>query len=48
VDDVEIDIPDSDIEIEVYRSSGAGGQTQKNSAAVRIHLADRHGDHLRG
>jgi peptide chain release factor 1 len=38
VDDVEIDIPDSDIEIEVYRSSGAGGQNvQKNSTAVRIY-----------
>ncbi|MBM3125004.1 MAG: peptide chain release factor 1 [Chloroflexi bacterium] len=38
VDDVEIDIPDSDVEIEVYRSSGAGGQNvQKNSTAVRLH-----------
>ena len=37
VDDVEIDIPESDIEIEVYRSSGAGGQSvQKNSTAVRL------------
>ncbi len=37
VDDVEIDIPESDIDIEVYRSSGAGGQNvQKNSTAVRL------------
>jgi len=37
VDDVEIDIPDSDLEVEVYRSSGAGGQNvQKNSTAVRL------------
>ncbi|NOH03796.1 MAG: peptide chain release factor 1 [Chloroflexi bacterium] len=38
VDDVEIDIPESDIEIEVFRSSGAGGQNvQKNSTAVRLY-----------
>jgi peptide chain release factor 1 len=37
VDDVEIDIPESDLEVEVYRSSGAGGQNvQKNSTAVRL------------
>jgi peptide chain release factor 1 len=37
VDDVEINVPDSDIEIDVYRSAGAGGQNvQKNSTAVRI------------
>ena len=37
VDDVEINIPDSDIEIEVYKSAGAGGQNvQKNATAVRI------------
>ena len=37
VDDVEINIPESDIEIDVYRSAGAGGQNvQKNSTAVRI------------
>src|SRR5215510_7835449 len=37
VDEVEIDIPESDVEIEVYRSSGAGGQNvQKNSTAVRL------------
>jgi peptide chain release factor 1 len=38
VDDVEVHVPDSDIEIEVYRSSGAGGQNvQKNSTAVRLY-----------
>lgn len=38
VDDVEVDVPESDIIIEVYRSSGAGGQNvQKNSTAVRLH-----------
>ncbi len=38
VDEVEIDIPEKDIEIDVYRSQGAGGQNvQKNSTAVRIH-----------
>jgi peptide chain release factor 1 len=37
VEDFEVNIPDADIEIEVYRSSGAGGQNvQKNSTAVRI------------
>jgi peptide chain release factor 1 len=38
VDEVEIHIPESDLEIEVYRSSGAGGQNvQKNSTAVRLY-----------
>lgn len=38
VDEVEIDIPESDLVIEVYRSSGAGGQNvQKNSTAVRLY-----------
>ena len=36
-DDVEIAIPEKDIKMEVYRSSGAGGQNvQKNSTAVRL------------
>jgi peptide chain release factor 1 len=40
VEDVEIQIPETDIRIEVYKSAGAGGQNvQKNSTAVRlIHL----------
>jgi peptide chain release factor 1 len=38
VAEVEIDIPDKDIEIDVYKSQGAGGQNvQKNATAVRIH-----------
>ena len=38
VDDFEIDIPESDIEIDVFKSAGAGGQNvQKNMTAVRIH-----------
>ena len=37
VEDVEITIPESDYEIDVYKSAGAGGQNvQKNSTAVRI------------
>jgi len=37
VDDVEVDIPDGDIRVEVYKSAGAGGQNvQKNATAVRI------------
>lgn len=37
VDEVEIDIPDQDIRMDVFRSSGAGGQNvQKNATAVRI------------
>jgi peptide chain release factor 1 len=37
VDDVEIEIPDSDISIDVYKSAGAGGQNvQKNATAIRI------------
>jgi peptide chain release factor 1 len=37
VDDVEIDIPENDIRIDVYKSAGAGGQNvQKNSTAIRI------------
>jgi peptide chain release factor 1 len=38
VDDVEIEINPSDIEMEVYTSSGPGGQhMQKNATAVRLH-----------
>ena len=38
VEEVDIEIPESDIVIEVYRSSGAGGQNvQKNSTAVRLY-----------
>ena len=37
VDDVDINIPPGDIETEVYKSQGAGGQNvQKNATAVRI------------
>jgi peptide chain release factor 1 len=37
VDDVEINIPDADIRMDIYRSAGAGGQNvQKNATAVRI------------
>jgi peptide chain release factor 1 len=37
VDEVEIQIPESDLKIDVFRSSGAGGQNvQKNSTAVRL------------
>ena len=37
VDDIEINIPESDIRVDIYRSAGAGGQNvQKNSTAIRI------------
>ncbi len=37
LEDVELDIDPSDVELEVYRSSGPGGQhMQKNSTAVRL------------
>jgi peptide chain release factor 1 len=37
VEDVDIQIPESDLKIDVYRSAGAGGQNvQKNSTAVRM------------
>jgi peptide chain release factor 1 len=37
VEDVDIDIPESDIKVDVFRSSGAGGQNvQKNATAIRI------------
>jgi peptide chain release factor 1 len=36
-EDVEIDIPEGDIRMDVFRSAGAGGQSvQKNSTAVRL------------
>ena len=37
VEEIDIQVPDSDLEIESFRSSGAGGQNvQKNSTAIRI------------
>lgn len=37
VDEVEIDIPESEIHTDVYKSAGAGGQNvQKNATAIRI------------
>jgi len=37
VEEVDIEIPESDLRIDVYRSAGAGGQNvQKNATAVRI------------
>jgi peptide chain release factor 1 len=37
VDEVEIDVPASDVEVEVFKAGGAGGQNvQKNSTAIRI------------
>lgn len=37
VDEVDVQIPETDITIDVFRSSGAGGQNvQKNATAVRI------------
>jgi len=37
VDEVEINIPESEVKLEVYRAGGAGGQhMQKNSTAVRL------------
>jgi peptide chain release factor 1 len=37
VEDVDIDIPESDLKMDVFRSSGAGGQNvQKNATAVRL------------
>lgn len=37
VEDVDIQIPTSDLRIDVYKSAGAGGQSvQKNSTAIRI------------
>ena len=41
VEDVDVQVPESDVRIEVFRSAGAGGQNvQKNSTAVRlIHIS---------
>ncbi len=37
VEEVDIEIPDSDIRIDVFKSAGAGGQNvQKNATAIRI------------
>ncbi len=37
VEEVDIQIPDSDVSIDIFRSSGAGGQNvQKNATAVRL------------
>jgi len=37
VEEIDIQIPDNEIKIDVYRSAGAGGQNvQKNSTAVRL------------
>ena len=37
VDEVEVNIPEGDIRIDVYRSAGAGGQNvQKNATAIRL------------
>jgi peptide chain release factor 1 len=37
VEDVDVEVPDSDLKIDVFRSSGAGGQNvQKNATAIRI------------
>jgi peptide chain release factor 1 len=37
VEDVDVELPESDIKIDVFRSSGAGGQNvQKNATAIRI------------
>ena len=38
VAEVDVEIPASDVEIEVFKSSGAGGQNvQKNSTAIRLY-----------
>jgi peptide chain release factor 1 len=37
VDDVEVNIPDGDVRMDVFKSAGAGGQSvQKNATAVRL------------
>jgi len=36
-EDLDLQVPDSDLKIDVYKSAGAGGQSvQKNSTAIRI------------
>lgn len=37
VEDVDIEVPESDLRVDVYKSAGAGGQNvQKNATAIRI------------
>jgi peptide chain release factor 1 len=37
VEEIDVQIPDSDIRVDIFRSAGAGGQNvQKNSTAIRI------------
>ena len=45
VDDIEIDIPDSDIEIDVFKSAGAGGQKRPEEHDCRPHPPQTHRHH---